>query len=265
MPLPPSLALQTEIALWQTRGSVIARAGYWVVRTPSDLGYYFGNLLLLPSAPKAEEIALWQARFAEEFASTAVKHVTLWWDQGLLDSAATRELTDRGFTVAATEVLTCDVGHMTMATGVSGFEIRTLQPQQAVLLAELAISFADRHDDNYVEFLNRRARWQQQLMQRGLAQFVAAFDGDSAVASLGIFFHHRLARFQDVQTASGFRRRGLCTSLIRRAAELARQRGATTLVIHAEPQHQAAKLYRSLGFSSVEVTTSACRYPPRCP
>ena len=237
------------------------RLGYWVVRTPSDPAYYYGNLLLLPEAPRAETIPLWQARFAEEFAGQ-VQHSTFWWDSGELNPAALREFGSRGFTVETSEVLRRDPRLPWVAQSLGpDIEIREISAGETALLADLADRLSDRHDDVYLTFLQRRARWQGQLIQRGLAHFFACMTDHRVVASLGIFVHHDLARYQDVQTDAAYRRRGLATALVGVAGQHRAARGTTMLTIHTEPNSDAARLYRQLGFTLVETTTSACRYP----
>ena len=257
-----SLALQSETALWATRGSIVPRLGYWVVRTPSDPSYYYGNLLLLPEAPSAETIPLWQARFAEEFAGT-VQHTTLWWDTGELSPSARLEFINRGFTVETTEVLRRDPAVPWPAVTTLGpdIEVREISAFETPLVADLADLLSDRHDDMYRMFLQRRARWQAQLIHRGLAHFFACFADQRVVASLGIFGHDGLARYQDVQTNPAYRRRGLATALVSLAGQHSATSASTMLTIHTEPNSDAARLYRRLGFTLVETTTSACRYP----
>ena len=258
-----SLALQSEVALWRTRGSVIPRLGYWVVRAPSDASYFYGNLLLLPHAPLAETIPLWQARFAEEFAGH-VHHTTFWWDTGELSLTAHHEFIERGFTVETTEVLRRKPGLRWPAIVTPlghDIEIREILAAETPLLAALADRLSDRHDHVYTTFLQRRARWQAQLIQRGLAHFFACFAEHRVVASLGIFGHQGLARYQDVQTDAAYRRRGLATALIGMAGQHHIVADAASLTIHTEPNSDAARLYRQLGFGLVETTTSVCRYP----
>ncbi len=260
-----SLALQSETALWATRGSLVPRLGYWVVRTPSDPSYYYGNLLLLPVAPLADAVPLWQARFAEEFAGHEhqIQHTTFWWDAGVLSQATHDELVNRGFTIETTEVLRRDPQLPWAAAATFGheLEIREIAASETPKLAELADSLSDRHDDIYAAFLQRRARWQSQLIQRGLAHFYACFADNEVVASLGVFVQNGLARYQDVQTAAAYRRRGLASALVALAGQRTLAHQPTTLMIRAEPNGTAARLYRQLGFALVETTTSACRYP----
>jgi GNAT superfamily N-acetyltransferase len=58
-----------------------------------------------------------------------------------------------------------------------------------------------------------------------------------------------LARYQDVETDPGARRRGLAGTLVWRAGVYAAGAfGAGTLVIVADPAEEAIRLYRACGF-----------------
>jgi ribosomal protein S18 acetylase RimI-like enzyme len=62
-----------------------------------------------------------------------------------------------------------------------------------------------------------------------------------------------LARFQNVETHPGFRRRGFASAVIHHAAQHAlRDPGVRTLVIVADPDDHAIRLYRTLGFVDTE-------------
>ncbi|HPH66554.1 MAG TPA: GNAT family N-acetyltransferase [Kofleriaceae bacterium] len=256
---PRSLALQTELGLWSTRGNIVQRPGYIVVRTPSDYGYFFGNLLLLAQAPTAADVPLWQARFAEEFAGLPVRHVTLWWDQGTLTTDAEQALVQHGFTIERVSVMSQPTRVMTART-VDGITLQELTAAQAEQLADLGLQINQRHDEAFTLFHQRRARWQKQLITRGLARFWGAFADGKLVASLGMFYHNGLARFQDVQTAATFRRRGIASALLCAAMDASTAARAQTAIIHAEPG-DAARLYESLGFAHVATAETACRYP----
>ena len=101
----------------------------------------------------------------------------------------------------------------------SPLPIRELLPTELELTHDLAWALGDRHDESYREFLRRRAHWQRALVERGLAKFFGAFDGGELVASLGLVPVDQLARYQDVPTAAGYRKRGLAAALLAAAAE----------------------------------------------
>jgi GNAT superfamily N-acetyltransferase len=251
-----SLALTTELALIATRGRIIDRGNYLVVETPDDPGYYHGNLLVFAAPPQPGELAAWLRTFDDELGGNpAIRHVTFCWDGISGDAGAVDELTDAGFQIDTHEVLAADSVEVSPAT----LPIRLLSPDDVLATATVAWQLGDRHDDVYRSFLQRRAAWHRELVGRGLARFYGAFDGTTLVASLGIVRVLDVGRYQDVQTLPAYRRRGLARALLALAAREAR---VERVVIVAEPASDAARLYTRAGFRRIELTTSACRYPP---
>ncbi len=267
-----SIALTTELALIATRGRVIDRGHYLVVETPDDPGYYHGNLLVFPAPPQPGELATWLRLFDDELGSNpAIRHVTFCWDGITGDTGAADELRDAGFQIDTHQVLATDGVDSAPAV----LPVRVLAPDDVLATADLAWQLGDRHDETYRNFLYRRAAWQGDLVARRIANFYGAFDGDTLVASLGLVRVLDYGRYQDVQTLPAYRRRGLARALLASAARDAlgdstsRLRvdqpswvGVERVVIVAEPGGAAARLYARAGFREIELTVSACRYPP---
>lgn len=254
-----SLALTTELALIATRGRVVDRGAYLVVETPDDPGYFHGNLIVLPAPPRPGEVAHWIRVFDDELgANPAIHHVTLTWDGITGDEGAGDELRAEGFAVDTHLVLVAESVDATPAP----LPIRELAPAEVMATADLAWTMGDRHDETYRRFLHRRAAWHRDLVTRGIARFFGAFDGSTLVASLGTVRVVDVARYQDVQTLPAYQRRGLARALLAAAAQAAIADGAERVVIVAEPDSAAARLYARAGFRIIERTTSACRYPP---
>lgn len=249
-----SIVLKTELGLAATRGVITDRGDYVVIQTPDDPGYYFGNLLLIPSAPQVGEVSFWTRRFHAAFPDPAIKHVTLWWDSTTGDAGAEDELAAAGFTLDRSVVLTAEQ----LTAPPAELPIRELSPAQVLETAELGWATGDRHDTNYREFLQRRARWQSSLVTRGLAVFYGAHDRGELVASLGLVPLDKLARFQDVQTAATHRKRGLAGAML---AAAARDVPAERYVIMSTPGSDAERLYTRVGFRHAERTVAACRRP----
>jgi len=250
-----SVGLATDLELAKTRGQVIDRDGYLVVRTPDDPSYYFGNLLVLPAAPQVGEVAYWTRKFATELGGDpAIVHVALRWDGIHGDTGATDELKAAGFTVEVLQVMTAT----TVTAAPVDVELRALEARELPATAELEYAIGDRHDDVFRRFLHRRAAWKQTLATAGLATFWGAFDGVTLVASLGLVPLGARGRYQDVQTAATHRKRGIASALLATAAQAAQ---CTELVIVAEPDSTAARVYERGGFRTVERVASACRYP----
>ncbi len=251
-----SLALTTDLALAATRGRVTDRGDYIVVESPDDPGYYYGNLLVLPAAPQVGEVAYWTRRFGEELGhNPLIRHVTLQWDDITGDVGAADELVAAGFQLEVNQVMVAEA--VTAPPAV--LPTRQLEPDDVLATADLAWAIGDRHDEAYRSFLHRRAEWHRSLVARGSARFWGAFDGAQLVASLGLVELLELARYQDVQTATAYRGRGLAAALL---AIAARASTAERRVIVAEPDSTAARVYERVGFRTVERSASACHYPP---
>jgi GNAT superfamily N-acetyltransferase len=253
-----SLALTTELGLAATRGRIVDRGDYIVVVTPDDPGYYYGNLLVLPAPPQVGEVAYWTRRFGEELGhDPAIRHVTLWWDGITGDAGARDELVAAGFTIETSHVMVAD----DVNAPESPLPILPLAPEQVLATADLAWAIGDRHDEAYRSFLDRRAAWHSRLVERGTARFWGVHDHGDLVASLGIVTLGTLARYQDVQTAVAYRKRGIASALLATAGRDALERDADRVVIIAQPNSEAERVYARVGFRVVERTSSACRYP----
>ena len=94
------------------------------------------------------------------------------------------------------------------------------------------------------------------------AWFGAFMDGE-LVSQLGVISGpDRVARYQDVGTHPAARRRGLAGTLVCHAGQYAFDHlGASTLVIVADPQEGAIRVYRAAGFGDRESQISAQRAP----
>jgi GNAT superfamily N-acetyltransferase len=248
-----SLALKTELGLAATRATIIDRGDYVAITTPDDPGYYYGNLLLLPAPPQVGEVAFWVRRFAAEFPQPAIKHVTLWWDGVTGDAGAEQELTAAGFTLDRSAVMTA----ANVTAPPPPLSIVALSPGQVITSLELGWATADRHDDAYRVFLSRRVQWHARLVERGLAAFYGVYDQGELVASLGLVPMDKVARYQDVQTAAAYRKRGLASALL---AAAARDVPAERYVIMTNGG-DSERVYARAGFTIAERTVSACRRP----
>jgi GNAT superfamily N-acetyltransferase len=243
-----SLALTTELALAATRGRITDRGDYLVIETPDDPGYYYGNLLVMPAPPQVGEVAFWTRRFHEVFPDA--EHVTLWWDGIRGDAGAEDELVAAGFTLERSVVMVADA----IASAPAALPVRELVPDE--ITEELAWALADRHDEPYRQFLQRRAAWQRQLVTRGTAKFWGAFAGDKLVSSLGLIELGTLGRYQDVQTLPAYRGHGLASALLHAAARGSKVERVVVMAARGD-------LYERAGFRVLERTVSACRYPAR--
>jgi predicted GNAT family acetyltransferase len=101
------------------------------------------------------------------------------------------------------------------------------------------------------------------MMQTGAGAWWGAFIGDRLLSSMGLFgASPGLARFQQVQTHPDARGRGLAGTLVHRVSRYDfEELGATTLVMVADPEYLAIRIYRSVGFDDTETQLQALRKP----
>lgn len=255
-----SLALTTELALAGTRGKITDRGDYLVVETPDDPGYYHGNVLALRAAPQVGEVAYWTRKFAAELGhNPEIRHVTLWWDGVRGDVGAADELRAAGFNITVSPVMVAEE----VLAPPTQFEVRQMTAQEVLVgTADIAWALADRHDDAYRRFFQRRAAWHRGLVVRGAATFWGAFDHGTLVGSLGLVPLGNVARYQDVQTVATHRRRGIASALLAASARHALgEQGIERVVVIAEAASGADRVYTRAGFRTIEQTASAVKPP----
>jgi GNAT superfamily N-acetyltransferase len=253
-----SLALTTELGLARTRSNVADRGDYIIVETSDDPSYYHGNVIVLPAPPQVGEVTYWTRKFASELGrNPAIKHVTLWWDSTTGDAGAADELRAAGFETAVHQVMVAT----TVRAPATTYPIRPLLVDEIEATANLGWIIGDRHDEVYREFLDRRAAWHRALVVRGAATFWGAFEDDKLVATLGLVGLGDVARYQDVQTLAPHRKRGIAGALLAASAQHAFASGVERVVIMAELDSAASRVYERVGFRTIEKMAWAVRAP----
>ena len=115
-----------------------------------------------------------------------------------------------------------------------------------------------------LDFCTRRAAADRGLVDAGHGRWYGAFVDDRLVSSMGLFTASPgLARFQSVKTHPEHRGRGLAGTLTHVVGRFGLDElGARTLVMVADPDYLAIRVYRSVGFRDTEVLLQAERQPP---
>ena len=259
-----SLAFRTDLMVLALGGSEVAhRDRHVVVRTPANPTYFWGNFVLFADPVGPGEIAERLALFAAEHPGAA--HVS--WGIDTVDgtAGAEDELVEAGFHVGRDTVLTATA--LRPPARPVDAELRQLTGDtdwaQALALHTACI---DPAEEEHVtpEFLAGRIAAARALCEHGHATWLGAFVDGRLLSSLGVVSDRAgLARFQAVETHPEARRRGLASALVHRAGATALARGATTLVIVADPDYHAIGIYRALGFAESETQVQLTRVPGR--
>ena len=259
---PKSLGISTDILVLGNRARLELHPLGWVLRTPDEPDFWSGNQLILKGDPPAPDVAV--AAFREAFPQAA--HMTLSWDaperslSGDLD-----DLAERGFIIEQDDVLTLE-GLASDAKVPDGFVLREVQGDDdwekvADLKVEIGVE-EGYQDAGFRAFIRGRCEGWRKAIAAGEGAWFGAFEGETLAADLGIFTDGRIARFQSVETAAAYRRRGLCSALVVHALDWLKARAPEAQpVIVAEAEGDAGRLYRRLGFALAERQISAMLKP----
>jgi len=274
-PRPRSLVWATDVDTLPFDRVVERRDGYLLIRSPGNPGHYWGNLLLFDRPPRAGDAARWEALFEAELGGDPrIRHRTFAWEGTRGDAGAAREeFVGRGYDLEES------IGLVVDAAGIQPHPrenrvvvVRPLDPEPGAdeelwdAVVELQVAGRDPgHDEDGSRSFNRsRLDDRRALFRSGRgAWYVAVEPASGAVAaSCGIVVTGGRGRFQVVDTALAFRRRGICSRLIVEAARHAvDMHGAERFVIVADVGYHALGLYESLGFEQQEHVVGVCRWP----
>jgi RimJ/RimL family protein N-acetyltransferase len=254
-----SLGFRTDVALRVLEGAEVTdRGDHLVIRTPDNPNFWWGNFLLLASVPAAGQSRAWLDRFAAEF--PAAEYVTLGVDTAD-DAEVPEDFAAAGIDTERATVLTAarlkPPPHLNTEA-----ELRPLESdadwRQSVDLATRCFDGGEPGD-----YLERRAVARRRLTRQGAGAWFGAFEGGRLVAQLGLFdAGDGHARYQHVETDPAARRRGLAGTLVWTAGQYGtRVLGASTLVIVADPQDAAIRVYRACGFTAAQSQLSLERPP----
>ncbi len=255
-----SLAFRTDLALAALAGSEVEdRGDHVVVRTPANPTYWWGNFLLLPRPPSAEEVPGWLERFAATF--PGAQHLAFGVDdpQGTVDDLAA--LREAGLSTEAMTVMTATSVHQPPRPNREATYRPLAGDDDWRQQAELARAGEDEHHSE--AFVSAKTAAERSLTGRGIGEWWGAFVDGRLLASMGLVAAGPgLARFQQVKTHPAARGRGLAGTLVHEVSRFGLEElGARTLVMVADPGYLAIRIYRSVGFADTEVQLMAERKP----
>lgn len=258
-----SLAYRTDLMLLRLSGSELTEAGdHVVVRTPANPTFWWGNYLLFrsPFAPDAlsRRLEMFETAFP------GARHVAFGIDSVDGVIGAEHELREAGFEIERNTVMTAQAvlpPARPNTTSAYRFLDRDEDWEQ---LVGLTLACSPMEIEGYEQFNRRKVEAERRLVEDGHGRWFGAFDGDRLQASLGLVTDGSgVARFQNVQTHPGDRNRGIASTLVHRASTYGLgEFGAETLVMVADPEYLAIRLYRALGFEDTEQQVQLTRPAP---
>ncbi len=257
------------LARWS--GILTDLGSYSVIQTPNNPGYYWGNFVLQEDAPKNGDLEGWQKQFAAAFPEA--KHVLFGWDASELGHI--EEFTTAGFVLDHSSVLQLGELQNPAPTALE-LEIRPLkndQEWQQLFELELLLREPQHELEAYKIYMLAKLKNYRSLTELSLGAWFGAFikpplepvhkglalfgkrntapTQAQLLGSLGIFFSSDLARYQAVGVHPDYRRQGIASHLVWKAAQYAQSKEAEHILIHADPDGPAIGLYQKLGFEVV--------------
>ena len=251
-----SLGYRTDLIFPAYDGEIIDRGDYLVIRTPVNPTFYWGNFLLFSHPPQAGDISKWRELFAVEIGTPPeTEHQVFGWDSPEGELGVIRPFLQAGFRLNSDVVMTSNEPHSSPFP--SGLvSIRALQTEddwQQAVENQVVCREPEFTEREYRTFRQLEMARYRELAASGHGAWYGAFVEQQLVADLGLFHQEGIGRYQSVETHPDFRRRGIAGTLVFESARQAQAKyGIHTLVIVAEGESSAARLYGSLGFQPTE-------------
>ncbi|HEX5707878.1 MAG TPA: GNAT family N-acetyltransferase [Pyrinomonadaceae bacterium] len=254
----------TDLFFWRSFGRVTDRGEYMRVETPTQRGWYFGNLLLFARGPADGDLARWRELYAREFAhAPEIRHELFCWPVEDETVGAVEPFIAAGFTEEVNPVLVARTLKEPPRPNreIEVREVTSEEDWREAVEAQV-LSRGGRFDEaRFRDFIGKRIDGYRCLIAEGKGAWYGAYLGGRLVADLGFFWGGPSGRFQYVETHPDFRRRGICATLVYEVGAAALREGrAEELVISAESE-DVARIYESVGFKEVGRSAALIRYP----
>jgi hypothetical protein len=253
-----SLAYRTDLALLRLAGSEIDDRGtHIVVRTPDNPSFRWGNFYLLPHPPAADEVGDVIAAYDDDFPNSS--HRAFGIDGTEPYGAALDPLAGVGLKPDTSTVMTATSVRPPPRPNSEAVYRRLSSDDDWAQRVEVstAVDGGENDPERYHAFITRRARAERRLVEAGHGAWWGAFLDGRLASLMGLVdAGDRLARYQSVETLPGLRGRGLAGTLVHRVATYGfDELDARTLVMVADPEYSAIRIYRSVGFHGTEAQT----------
>jgi GNAT superfamily N-acetyltransferase len=260
-----SLGYRTDLMFPAFEGEIVDRGEYLVVTTPSNPTFYWGNFLLFERPPTEGDFELWPGLFEAEIgAPPAYEHQALGWDSPDGEEGVIEPFLRAGFEPDRSVVLT-SAAPIPPARPAAAIHVRRLESEHdwEQALGMQVLCREPRHEEaQYRTYVGRSMDRYRRMAIAARGAWYGAFLDGQLVADCGLFHDGELGRYQSVETHPEYRRRGIAGRMIYEAGRMAlEQHGLRMLVMVAEAESDAARLYQSLGFAPTEKMMGLLKFP----
>jgi GNAT superfamily N-acetyltransferase len=250
-----SLGYRSEQIFLTFDGKVEDRVSYVVVRTLTNPNFFWGNLLIFDRPPKKSDLENWKTLFKKEFTDPSIYHMTFAWDSEVTGPGDTSEFIEAGFELQKQVVLaTAQVNEAPKIN--RSLHVRPLVTEaewqrMVEIQTESAHGHLPRHE--WVSFYQSQSLRYRKMTAAGLGEWFGGFIDGKLVAGLGIFHDGEIGRYQIVCTDPAYMRQGICGTLVYKSALYAfKEWNLKSLVMCADQEYHAARIYESVGFKPVQ-------------
>lgn len=276
-------------------GELRAGDGWVAARVPSSPLFWFGNFVLFDAPPGADGIAEWEATFDRALDGVPVLTRHFGWDvaptgpgdggsaevcassnPSALPASPLREpggakaplnggvaaFVEAGYTLIESVVLRCNAPVPAVRSHPTA-EVRPLAGDaewDRVLEIQRGSLPSQRGSTDFDTFQVQQLARDRRLVEAGLGVWYGAFVEGELLATMGLYAVDGIGRCQAVATAPEARRQGLAAALVHAVVTRGLgEQGAREVVMITTPNGPAERVYRSVGFQSVERIASLAR------
>lgn len=255
-----SLARKTDFIFMRHHGIIQEKDDYIVVKTPANPNHYWGNYLVMKKAPQVGDYPRWTTLFKKEFSDLKdISHMTFTWEEkkpgDYLEFCHQGFRFDEGVTLSTSSVQKPPKYNSELLVK------KIISPSEWEKVTQLQILNAEPGHDQilYENYKRKQMHLYQKMSAQRKGHWYGGYFAGKLVADLGIFFEANYGRFQQVETHPKYRRQGFCQTLVYQSAQIAfSEYGVDTLVMEADENYHAAKIYESVGFIPTEKTYGLC-------
>ena len=256
-----SLGYRTDLIFTRFDGETIDRGSYLVVKTHSNPNYFWGNLLVFDRAPKAGDFKKWKEIFKTEFTNPRIYHFTFAWDSPSGETGEISQFLNEEFHLEKSVVLTAESVHLPTKyhPEIQVEPIRQDQDWEKSIQIQIAGANDSLSKSQWEKFYRSQMDRYRKMVELERGVWFGAYLNLNLVACLGIFTESGLGRYQTVSTHPDYQRQGICGSLVYKSAQYAFEKmGVQTLVMVADVDYHAARIYESVGFRPSEKMVGVC-------
>ncbi len=258
---PKSLGYRTDLMMLALQGAeILDRGDHLVVRTAAQPTFHWGNFLLFADPPVTADADRWQRLFTVEFPGSA--HMTFGIDTTDGTAGDLTGFVAAGITEDRSVVLTAHDVHPPPRPNTEARLRMLTSDSDWAQAVELRMTVDDTVEDpGHRLFVERKNEAMRALQASGRGGLFGAFADGRLAAGLGVYTDGSgVGRYQSVETHPAYRNLGLAGTLVHHAGRYAlTDLHVETLVIVADPDYVATRVYRSVGFEGTETQIQLAR------